>query len=161
MSQEHQWNRVLVPVDFSEASRNGLQVARNLAARLGASIDLLHVIPVPDEDGADLSASSHYNDVVLPNAKKMLQDFWDQAFLETGTGEDIRHVLDIMVSDGTAVCIVARADSMRADLIVMGTHGRSSIAMMIFGSVANEVVRYAPCGVITVREPVIERDSVD
>jgi nucleotide-binding universal stress UspA family protein len=59
----------------------------------------------------------------------------------------------VIVSNGPAVSIVNYAQETRADLIVMGTHGRGAMAHLLMGSVAERVVRLAPCPVLVVRHP--------
>jgi nucleotide-binding universal stress UspA family protein len=135
------FTRILVPIDFSGASGAALDYARTLAARFGASLHLLHVLE---------------NDFLRPMAA-------DPQTVETGTlrqlrdlvtAEDLRRgaVPVVLRSDAVADEIVSYARSNGIDLIVMGTHGRSGLAHLLKGSVAERVVRTAPCIVLTRRE---------
>ena len=135
------FTRILVPLDFSAPSAAGLDYARTLAARFGASLHLLHVLE---------------NDFLRPMVV-------DPQTLETGTlrqlwdlltAEDLKRgaVPVVLRSDAVAEAIVSYARSGGIDLIVMGTHGRSGVAHLLTGSVAERVVRTAPCMVLTDRE---------
>lgn len=135
------FTRILVPTDFSACSATALDYARILAARFGASLHLLHVLE---------------NDFLRPMVV-------DPQTLETGTlrqlwdlltAEDLKRgaVPVVLRSDAVAEAIVSYARSGGIDLIVMGTHGRSGVAHLLKGSVAERVVRTAPCMVLTDRE---------
>lgn len=115
--------RILVPTDFGQASDAALAQARELAAALGASLHLVHV--VEDAERADALAAS----------------------LEAALGHQTA-----LLSGPTARTIVEYAADRAFDLIVMGTHGRTGVAHLLLGSVAEQVVRTAPCPVLTVRE---------
>ena len=134
---------VLVATDFEPASDAALVYGRALAQTFGASLHLLHVAenqflrPSPAE----------------PAALRVAQQ---RALNERLTAEDraglhARAVID--VSDSPAEAIVEYARAAAVDLIVMGTHGRRAMAQLLMGSVAERVVRTAPCPVLTVRHP--------
>ena len=116
-------HRILVPTDFGQASDAALAQARELAAGLGASVHVVHVLE--NAQRADALAAS----------------------LEAGLGHETA-----LLSGPTAPAIVEYATNRAFDLIVMGTHGRTGVAHLLLGSVAEQVVRTAPCPVLTVRE---------
>lgn len=141
--------RILVPTDFSATSDAALAHARRLAEQFGASLHLVHAFAEPyAATGADL-----YGIVPLPVREDLLRDA--EARLEErlpraerekngGTAEVIHGL--------PATAIVRHAANIGADLIVMGTHGRGGVAHLLLGSVAERVVRTAPCPVLTIRE---------
>jgi nucleotide-binding universal stress UspA family protein len=141
---------ILVPTDFSPASDIAFRYAVDMAVREGSSIHLLHAID-------DASFATAYPDgfyVELPGVREtLIADATTQlrsmsavcaaagvsATLQTAVGRPARVIADV-------------ARSQASDLIVMGTHGRSGFAHMMLGSVAERVVRMAPCAVLTVRD---------
>lgn len=139
---------VLVATDFEPASAAALVYGRALARAFGASLHLLHVVenqflrPSPSDPAAVKTARVRaLNDRLTPADRTEL---------------NARAVLE--VSDETAHTIVTYARNEKIDLIVMGTHGRSAVSQLLVGSVAELVVRLAPCPVLTVRHP--EREFV-
>jgi nucleotide-binding universal stress UspA family protein len=132
---------LLIALDFSETSDAALAYARELARQFGARLHVLHV---------------RENDFLRPTAL-------DPSDLDTAawrqlthrlTEEDrrLRHALPVVrKSDNPANEIVQYAKSEQVDLIVMGTHGRRGVAHLLLGSVAEQVIRSAPCPVVTVR----------
>jgi len=143
---------ILCPVDFSESSDYALRYAQDLAEAFGAELKLLHVVEVP--------FLPSYSMAGVPDLSMPVEQ------LEEGAREHMEKVLqrareqveDLEVSGevrpGTAfVEIIDVAREFHADLIVMGTHGRSSLKQLLIGSVAEKVVRKAPCPVLTVKHP--------
>jgi universal stress protein A len=142
--------RILVATDFSETSELALDYARTIAERFGASIHLLHVL---DE---------------LPALSTLASEMFstEMTALCATRHERIRQRLQriLTVEEGARFCATGEVRTGRAaetihdvaierrvDLIVMGTHGRSGVAHLLVGSVAEKVVRNAPCAVLTVR----------
>jgi nucleotide-binding universal stress UspA family protein len=144
------WKRICCPIDFSDASRAAMEVAADLARRGGADLVLLHAYPIPGYTFPDGSV------VASP---KMMQDLADQAerHLEEWRGEAAKIVGSRVTTQKAigepAAEIVAFARSAGVDLVVVGTHGRTGIEHALMGSVAERVVRRAPCPVLTVRPP--------
>ena len=142
--------RILVPTDFSPASDIALQYAIDLAERVGSQIQLLHVID-------DASFAAAYPDGVYienPGLRAQLIEA-STASLEKAaarcTAARVTATHEVMVGSPAGV-IAQTATSRGTDLIVMGTHGRGAIAHLVIGSVAERVVRIAPCAVLTVRD---------
>lgn len=146
---------ILVPFDFGDPALRALAWACGLADRFGASLHLLHVVPnpyvpnpvmplAPDFPSAYalppglmdefMKQAEERLDAVLPAAER--QAFRARTFVCTG---DARNE------------ILQHAAREHVDLIVMGTHGRTGAAHLFLGSVAERVVRAAPCPVLTVR----------
>jgi len=143
--------RILVPVDFSAHSNRALRYATTLADRFGATLELLHVVDDPFVSGA-WSAEAF-----VPNIPELLNDLIAGARGRLGelkaaaTGP--RPIVDTTVITGRpAHSIIEYAKAGGFDLIVMGTHGRTGFAHAVMGSVAEQVVRAAPCPVLTLRD---------
>ena len=140
--------RILVPVDFSAASRAALWRATELASALGATIDLLHVVDLPKPQ--HMAAEFH-----VPMPIEYLNDVRRQTaahFAEWLATAKVAPTVQHEVVDGKPdLEIVAYARAHGSDLIVMGSHGRGGMSHLLLGSVAEKVVRTAPCPVMTVR----------
>jgi universal stress protein A len=144
-------NRILVPIDFSAHSEKAIRYATTLANKFGARLSLLHVIEDPFVTGAWQA------DVFVPNIPELINDLIKAA--QSRMAEHKKHLaahgflVDIVVITGRpASAIVEQASAGRFDVIVMGTHGRTGLTHALLGSVAERVVRTAPCPVLTVRE---------
>lgn len=139
--------RILFPTDFSETARHALDYARDLAERYDAGVHLLHVVRDPMSPGWAGEAAG----VMVPD----LLTTW-RADAERQLGElsldGIRTERAVRLGHAF-VEIVQYAKDNGIDLIVMGTHGRGAVEHMLLGSVAEKVVRKAPCPVLTVRKP--------
>jgi nucleotide-binding universal stress UspA family protein len=141
--------RILVPTDFSATSDAALAYARRLATWFGARIHLVHAFEDPftraaftPEVYAPLPASMR--DEMIRNVRQQLVE---RLAAETPPVEGTSEV----VTGTTAESIVDYARLIEADLIVLGTHGRGGMAHLLLGSVAERVVRTAPCPVLAVR----------
>jgi universal stress protein A len=140
--------RILVPTDFSRPSERALDYAHDLAQRFGASLHLLHVVNRPLL-GEGLAAEAY-------RSEKFESD------MVRGTESRLRKLApDAAATDVvfgyTAKAIVDWASRVDADLIVMGSHGRTGMAHLMLGSVAEAVVRTAQCPVLTVRHPMTRK----
>jgi nucleotide-binding universal stress UspA family protein len=135
--------KVLVATDFSPPSDAALAYGRALARTFGASLTLLHVV---ENYFLRPTASAPYMD---QEARTRMLD--DQLTDEDRRQLGARAVLEI--SDEPADAIAGFAKAQKIDLIVMGTHGRSGLERLLVGSVAEHVIRTAPCPVLTVRHP--------
>jgi universal stress protein A len=144
--------RIMVPTDFSPTSDAALEYARAFAGRLGATIDLVHVFDDPFTSGAFVGDGT----VMMPVQLRESLEHWAREQLER------RHGGHAPVLPGSSVAllmgtpakrIVEHAAETHADLIVMGTHGRTGLGHLLLGSVAERVVRTAPCPVLTWRDP--------
>lgn len=149
MSDIHE---ILVGVDFSDGSTAALDHAAFIAAQLGANLHVLHVwhppeLSMPSERTAGGSFDS-LESVAESHATRELESFLKSA---RERGVPVRHwFTELGVPSTTIVNVAARQ---KYDLIVLGTHGRTGVAHAVLGSVAERVVRRAPCPVLTVRAP--------
>jgi nucleotide-binding universal stress UspA family protein len=142
--------RILVPIDFSHNSDVALQYAVQLAQPLGASVHLLHVVENPLAAG--MWSSSVYTSEVPGLQVDVVRDAEHRLAQMIPTIAGVRYGLDHTVRIGPAPeTIVDFASDELADLIVMGTHGRTGLGHALIGSVAEQVVRRAPCPVLTLR----------
>ena len=144
------FKRILVPIDFSAPSDAALEYARSVALRYGGSLHLLHVAEDPYR--AFYSAEVYVPEVeglreeILGDTAGRLKDR-----LRPSDFTELHATADSVI--GTpAGSIVEYAAGHGIDLIVMGTHGRGGMSHLLMGSVAERVVRTAPCPVLTVRE---------
>ena len=141
--------RILVPTDFSAGSERAWAAARRLAARLGAELVLVHVLveaPPYSEGPFTMKEARGVFDAARDWAEKTLGEWGATA---AAAAISARWVLLTGVPYKE---IVAAAASERADLIVIGTHGRGGLDRALLGSVADRVIRLAPCPVVTVRD---------
>jgi nucleotide-binding universal stress UspA family protein len=131
--------RILVPIDFGAASEAALARGRELADRFTAELHLMHVVENP------------FLRAVVGD-RHSLEDAQMQWLQERLTDTDRRRgaVAVLEHSDEPASEILRYATSANVDLIVMGTHGRTGLARLALGSVAEAVVRASPCPVLTV-----------
>ena len=140
--------RILVPVDFSAHSEVTLQYATTFATRFGAAVELLHVIEDPYASGA-WSSDIYYSNV--PQLLESLTADANRRLLDLKAGLEAQGiVVSTAVLRGNPARTIAEHAGDRFDLVVMGTHGRTGLPHVLMGSVAERVVRRAPCPVLTV-----------
>lgn len=138
--------RILCPVDFSECSNHSLDFAAVVAREYSASITILHVVPpVISVIPAEAPFPTAFEEAAASLERQRLHT---TAFVEERCpGLPV----DSVVSEGRVADEIARcAATLRADLIVIGTHGRSGFNRLVLGSITETVIRQAPCAVITV-----------
>lgn len=147
---------ILVATDFSAPSDAALIYGKDFARTYGAA---LHVLHVADDLGGRMTPVT-----VMPDVGKLqmqLEADARQRLEGLLTAED-RKVLRarsvLRTSSQTAEAIVSYARDTLIDLIIVGTHGRTGLSHFFMGSVAQHVVRMAPCPVLTIRHP--EREFV-
>jgi universal stress protein A len=142
--------RMVVPTDFSPASDIAFNYALDLAAREGAALHLLHVID--DAMFATAYPDGFYTELpglrtqVIGEAQKRLDELVARC-----QAAKVMVTTDVLVGR-PAAGIAQEAKARGADLVVMGTHGRSGFAHLMLGSVAERVLRTAPCPVLAVRD---------
>jgi universal stress protein A len=139
--------QILVPIDFSECSKKALQYAAPLAEQHDAAITLIYVLPPPTFGAGDYVADYSYLEAEMrANAEKQLR-----TLLEGELGGQLEK--DAVTRIGRPASeIIDLAKSLPADLIVISTHGHTGLKHILLGSVAEEIVRRAPCPVLVVRE---------
>jgi universal stress protein A len=149
MTMPPQVKTILVPVDFSSGSDIAVEWAQVLAEAFGARLVLLHVL--------DTSASALIGGpggVLAPPPPVALYDeMREEARSAMATLAQRVPEATTLIREGTPRQEILRAAAdLGADLIVMGTHGRTGLAHLLFGSVAEHVVRHAPVPVFTIRQ---------
>jgi len=150
-------HNILVGSDFSETSRVALDYARALAHQFGARLHVMHVVETIA--AGDVGVSGYA--MAAPQMQARLEEEADQQLKQLVTDDDrltLQARAVLIRLDTPAHAIVHYAESERIDLVVIGTHGRRGLTHLLMGSVAETIVRTAPCPVLTVRYP--ERDFV-
>ncbi len=135
--------RILVPVDLTEDSPALVRYAAGLSARVAGDLTILHVYS-EEAASAALRESGLFLDLFVGRLRSELNFLQAQAGV---AGQKAR----VEVLGGNAVeVILMRAVEMKTDLIVMGTHRRTGLSRLLMGSVAEGVLRRAPCPVILI-----------
>jgi nucleotide-binding universal stress UspA family protein len=142
---------VLVPIDFSETSEAALKYGIALARAFKAKLHLLHV---PEHPG--VAAEAEYPLGIFETMQNAAHDRLG-ALLTARETRELKPELAMRIGKPSAE-IIRYAQNRGIDLIVMGTHGRTGVAHVLMGSVAERVVRSAPCPVLTVHSE--EREFV-
>ena len=146
------WKTMLVPTDFSEGSRAALSLAADLAKVHGATVVVLHVAELLPGLTADTMVHAEGG-----GAPMRLEDFHrDQTMSWMEQDRALAHAREVPVELVFALgevvpMVLAEAGRRHADVIVMGTHGRSGLAHLVMGSVAERVLRQSRVPVLTVR----------
>lgn len=135
--------KIFFPTDFSPASEAAMPLALSLAKDRGATLVIVHVEEPPAAYGG---GEMFYTvpDVTTENNQKRLEAL---APKDAGVPYELR-----LVTGSPAATLVRMAEEEDADLIVMGTHGRTGLMRVLMGSVAEAVVRRAKCPVLTLRK---------
>ena len=140
---------ILVPTDFSDASTRALAYARHLADTFGAALHILHVIEDP------YLASGYMEMYAAPPADYLVgleQSAQERLQMQLSPADKAKYSAALVTRIGTpAHEILAYAGAhTEIDLIVMATGGRGTLSRLMMGSVANKILREAPCPVLTV-----------
>ncbi|MEZ4393573.1 MAG: universal stress protein [Polyangiales bacterium] len=147
------WKTILVPTDFSEGSRQALRIASELAQAHSAKLHILHVTELPPglDTGTMIAPAPGGIPVTIVDFAREQALAW--------MNQDREHFVtqgldaDISIEVGSVVdTVLDTAERVRADLIVVGTHGRTGFAHFVLGSVAERIVRRSPVPVLTVRQ---------
>ena len=146
------FKKILCPTDFSEPSLCGLRLAAAMAEGNDTEIVVVNVhrpiphLPTPRDDAPDVTFDvTTYEELVRTETEKQLAEFVAGALPD---GLNIRLVVRM---GRPAKKILECADEEKVDAIVIATQGRTGLAHMVFGSVAERVVRLADCPVMTIR----------
>jgi nucleotide-binding universal stress UspA family protein len=141
--------RILHPSDFSAASRPAFRKAIEMAKKNHAALELLHVmtpvVPIPGNSYVSPQVYDQLAASATAWARKKME-----ALLKKARTAGVRATSTIAEGVPTER-IVRAARTRRADLIVMGTHGRIGFSRLLLGSVASRVIATSPCPVLTVR----------
>jgi nucleotide-binding universal stress UspA family protein len=138
--------KILVPTDFSTCAGDALRMGIELARKFGASVTVLHVYQIPMyplAEGTYIAGPQITAELVrdiTESLEKVKNEFKGDVPIDTRMAEGVPYVE-----------IAHTARDGHYDLIVIGTHGRTGVRHMLLGSVAERVVRTAPCPVLTTR----------
>ena len=138
------FKKILAPVDFDSSSLKALELAANVAKQNGGTVFILHIVPV------DMNVSGMPQYVDLIKRQESLDREKLTAIATQHLAEVKWKILDEMGEPADVIADVAT--KLPADLIVMVTHGRRGLARLIEGSIAEKVLRNAPCPVLAVRQ---------
>ncbi|MFA4923110.1 MAG: universal stress protein [Ignavibacteriaceae bacterium] len=148
---ELQFNKILVPIDFSDFSKSALKYAVTFAQQYHSKLILVYVMePViypPDFSMGQITLPT-VNFEMDKRAKEELDKL-----AETEIGSLVQ-VQTVIKTGKPFVEIIETAKEEDADLIIISTHGHSGVEHILFGSTADKVIRKAPCPVLTLREPI-------
>lgn len=143
-------NKILVPIDFSDYSKNSLRFAVNFTKSFNAKLYLVYVVePVvypPDFSMGQIAIPS----IDLEMDKRAIEEL--NKLAEQDIPSDVE-VKTIVKTGKPFIEIIETAEEEDIDLIIISTHGHTGVEHILFGSTAEKVVRKAPCPVLTVREP--------
>ena len=135
---------ILVPIDYSEASKAAFHLAAALAHDHHAKLTVLHVREAPVAPFTPFGAST-------PDAHE--QPVLEDEFVDFELAHESIPTESLVVSGMPAEEILRAAAERRCELIVMAAHGRTGLARLLTGSVAEQVMRMAPCAVLTLKRP--------
>jgi universal stress protein A len=142
--------KILVPTDFSPPATEAVRVAHDLARATGAGVVVFHVSRPP-------AVVSNGDRPLSTPARGELKDVWEELRKIQPKDPSVRVEHEVIVADQPdAEHILGLLQERGCDLIVMGTHGRTGLRHLLFGSVTEDVVRKAHCPVMVVKAPARE-----
>jgi nucleotide-binding universal stress UspA family protein len=143
--------KILFPTDFSEHSKHAFTYALSFAKEYGATLCMMHVV----EDVQYLANAYMFDVPMMPSFADMEQNRLKemQEFIDREVADPDFKIEKIIRHGRPFIEIIHVAKEENADLIVIATHGRGGLEHALFGSVAEKVVRKAPCPVLSIRLP--------
>ena len=148
------YDKILVPIDFSEHSKRTVSYATRTALRHNSTIFLLHVFQIPDyvvtpyaRRKQDCAEVQSHVDAAEQEARESLEAFAEELSKQ---GIKVQPYLRVGYPFDE---IVLMAKHFNVDLIIIGSHGRGAITRLLLGSTAERVVEHAPCPVLVVKGP--------
>lgn len=145
--------RILVPTDFSEEAENALCAAHSLAVKTGSEIMLLHVLDDPIVHSLEVTGETHDDPMEKVYVLKLIEKTEEklQAIVDEERFKDIS--IKWKIKRGNAYSSISETiGEEESSLVIMGTKGAGGLQELLVGSVADKVVRYAKCPVITVKK---------
>lgn len=137
--------RILVPIDFSEHSQKSLRYALAFAAQFDAEVVLVHIVEQMVYPGDWMYPPLAASDFAIEKREQMIERL---RALDAGSGVKTQHIVRL----GRAWQeVIEIAREQKADLIILATHGYTGLKHVLLGSVAEKIVRHAPCPVLSVR----------
>ena len=146
-------SRILVPTDYSDCSRRAFEAALVVAARFGASVDLLNVWRAPHDLPASMKVVGADGRSLLLSDLLEQQAQTEMAEFVRATGPETSVSVRRRFESGEPARVIVDTATEGYSMIVIGTHGRTGFQRFLMGSVAERVVRLAACPVLTVRGP--------
>jgi nucleotide-binding universal stress UspA family protein len=140
------FTKILCPTDFSPGAERALRMAARLAADSGAELVIAHAWHIPPTYALEAPFPPYVKDHIVEDAQRGL----DNAVREA-TAAGAKYVTGKLLAGVPWAEIVGELEHQAFDLCVLGTHGRTGLARILLGSVAEKVVRHAPCSVLAVR----------
>ena len=143
------FSKILVPYDDSKYSKKAFEKAIEIATKFSSEIILLNVIEAQqtgEHTVTSLNELEDTQDAQVLTAKSMLED------LKHDVDKNIQISIKVMHNPSTSDGIVSFVEANHADLIVMGSHGRTGLKKLVLGSVANSVVANAKCHVLIIKD---------
>jgi universal stress protein A len=141
--------RLLVPTDFSPASTLAVDAAAILARQLNGRVMLLHVFDPVALTVLESSFGAPTPELLPPHVEQKIGDELERVKRDHFAGIESETALVLGSSAPESICEFAK--KVGADMIVISTHGRTGLSHLLIGSVAERVVRHAPCPVLTLR----------
>lgn len=140
------WRKILVATDFSEGSERALRVAVRLAGKAGAELVIAHAWGIGTGFGGELPAPSGLVEELKEDADRGLD-----AALRDAHALGVPQATASLLDGAAPAAILRMLEDSGFDLVVVGTHGRTGLSRVLLGSVAENIVRHAPCSVLVVR----------
>jgi nucleotide-binding universal stress UspA family protein len=150
--------KIMLPIDFSEGSKKLLKFATYFAEKFGSTILIVSVVEFQ-------SAYSYYDFDPLDKIATLKEDVMDYAqkqmdrFLEVNRDQLTVPFESSLLTGRAAEELISYAEDERVDMIIIGTHGYKGLDRMLFGSVAEKVIKLAPCPTLTVNTYRQEREG--
>lgn len=139
------WQRILAPTDRSAFSEKAVSYALALAKQCGSELHVLRVLADADK------AINEFPVTGVIDPAEQSDDYHRWVAELVGDSGDIRRIESVQMSADVPAAVVRYAQHNAIDLIVMATHGRTGLTHLLMGSVAEQVIRAAPCPVLTLR----------
>lgn len=141
--------KILVPIDFSPSSHAALESAADLALHFGAAIDLVHVIPMfPSTTLPDFIPEAKF----LEEARKAADGKFAAAIKDL-TAKGIKVSSSVEEGEDVSSAILEAVEREKADMVVISTHGLTGWHPLVFGSIAEKVMKLVSCPVLLLRTP--------
>jgi len=144
MKPASSWKRILVPIDFSEGSKEAVKVAVCLAEQCSAKLTLLHVVQLSRADAIETGTAAYE---AMDSARRSLDEMAEEI-----PAELVGQKVVCFSGEGVSQKIIQTAREISSDLIVLATHAYGFFKRALLGSTTANVNRYAPCEVLVVRQ---------
>jgi len=149
---------ILSPIDFSDSSQAALEAAADFAARFGAELLLVHVMPAIEDlpEKVSIFQEGQYDQSLDDAAAKRLSDL-----AATLAQKNVKARTEMGTANDVGMELVRIAEHEHADMIIIATHGMTGWHKIAFGSVAEKVVKQASCSVLVLRANALEDAGSD